>query len=139
MVVIPKDKNQRDDMVPTFSDKIARLYSAVGKAGAYLWSEAERGAKVEVTVKADHTLVLNLDLESNRIIRESLGDILPLVSEEDGESHSLIDSASEYFVIDPLDGTTTCKRFLSSVGGSSRVWSAGWICAWGNVTGCYFF
>ncbi len=100
-----------------FSEPVRRLESAVRSAAAHLWERAESEAPMYVSVKPDNTLVLNLDIESHKILLASLFGTLPIVSEEDESTHGLIDTANEYYVIDPLDGTTSCKRFLAQLGG----------------------
>jgi len=87
------------------------------EAAAYLDGAVTSGAKLDVQVKPDKTLVMNLDLESQRRILAALGTTLPIVAEEDPSSHSLIDASGSYFLVDPLDGTTSCKRFLGQRGG----------------------
>lgn len=87
------------------------------EAAAYLDGAVTSGAKLDVQVKPDKTLVMNLDLESQRRILAALGTTLPIVAEEDPSSHCLIDASGSYFLVDPLDGTTSCKRFLGQRGG----------------------
>jgi fructose-1,6-bisphosphatase/inositol monophosphatase family enzyme len=94
-----------------------QLTEAVLEAARYLESAAISGDKPQVSIKSDNSLVMNLDLESQRIILESLSGTFPIVAEEDPQSHSLINSHNDYFLVDPLDGTTTCKRFLGERGG----------------------
>ena len=86
-------------------------------AGRYLDEAGRSGAALEVTVKADHTLVMNLDVESQRRVLSNLPAGHPVVAEEDESSHGLIHSAGSYFLVDPLDGTTSCKRFFGQRGG----------------------
>lgn len=93
------------------------LTEAVLKAALYLDQAAISGDKPQVSIKSDNSLVMNLDLESQRIILDSLNGSFPIVAEEDPHSHSLIHSHPSYFLVDPLDGTTTCKRFLGERGG----------------------
>ena len=90
---------------------------AVLDAGRYLDEAGRSGAALEVTVKADHTLVMNLDVESQRRVLSNLPAGHPVVAEEDESSHGLIHSAGSYFLVDPLDGTTSCKRFFGQRGG----------------------
>jgi len=99
------------------SDTVAIVESAVLDAAEYLVGVARSGGAVQVTVKADHSLVLNLDLECQRRILSHLGSQHPVVAEEDEGSHRLIRDRSTYFLVDPLDGTTSCKRFLGQFGG----------------------
>ncbi len=90
---------------------------AVLDAAEYLDRAVNSGEKLDIQVKPDKTLVMNLDLESQRRILATLGTSHPIVAEEDPASHSLIESSGSYFLVDPLDGTTSCKRFLGQRGG----------------------
>jgi len=94
-----------------------RIERAVLEAATYLDGAVNSGEKPDVQVKPDKTLVMNLDLESQRRILAILGNTHPVVAEEDPSSHTLIDSSASYFLVDPLDGTTSCKRFLGQRGG----------------------
>jgi fructose-1,6-bisphosphatase/inositol monophosphatase family enzyme len=100
-----------------FSDIVELVQEAVLDAARYLDQAVHSGKKPEVRVKDDQTLVMNLDVESQRRILARLGSRCPIVAEEDPSSHSLISSANHYFLVDPLDGTTSCKRFLGLTGG----------------------
>jgi fructose-1,6-bisphosphatase/inositol monophosphatase family enzyme len=91
--------------------------TAVLEAAAYLEHAATSGAQLEVNVKADKTMVMNLDLESQRRILAILPKETKVVAEEDERSHGLIYTAESYFLVDPLDGTTSCKRFFGQKGG----------------------
>jgi fructose-1,6-bisphosphatase/inositol monophosphatase family enzyme len=93
------------------------IETAVLDAGRYLDEAGRSGTALEVTVKADHTLVMNLDVESQRRVLSNLPAGHPVVAEEDESSHGLIHSAGSYFLVDPLDGTTSCKRFFGQKGG----------------------
>ncbi len=94
-----------------------QIRAAVVEAGIYLDGASRSGEKLQVEVKPDSTLVMNLDLESQRIILKRLSGSYPIVAEEDPASHGLIAGATSYFLVDPLDGTTSCKRFLGQMGG----------------------
>ena len=72
---------------------------------------------IEHEYKNDESIVMNLDLQSQELILKELGNILPIVAEETPESHQLIDTTSEYFLVDPLDGTASAKRFQGIQGG----------------------
>lgn len=96
---------------------ITQLEAAVLDAAGYLVSSLESGEAINVTLKADHTQVLNLDLESQRRILAKLAGTYPILAEEDERSHSLIDAGGTYLLVDPLDGTTSCKRFRGMLGG----------------------
>jgi fructose-1,6-bisphosphatase/inositol monophosphatase family enzyme len=93
------------------------IEKAVLEAAEYLDRAVNSGEKLDVQVKSDKTLVMNLDLESQRRILAALGSTHPIVAEEDPLSHTLIESSGSYFLVDPLDGTTSCKRFLGQRGG----------------------
>jgi fructose-1,6-bisphosphatase/inositol monophosphatase family enzyme len=99
------------------ADLVARIESAVLAAARYLVQASISGERPDVQIKADHTMVMNLDLESQRRILAGLGSDFPIVAEEDESSHRLIESSRSYFLVDPLDGTTSCKRFLGQLGG----------------------
>jgi 3'(2'), 5'-bisphosphate nucleotidase len=96
---------------------VQTVEAAVLEAGHYLEEAGRTGAALEVRVKADSTLVMNLDLESQRRVLSKLPAGQPVVAEEDESSHGLINSAGSYFLVDPLDGTTSCKRFFGQRGG----------------------
>jgi fructose-1,6-bisphosphatase/inositol monophosphatase family enzyme len=96
---------------------VTRIESAVLQAAHYLVQASTSGQRPDVQIKADQTMVMNLDIESQSRILSVLGKELPIVAEEDEASHTLIDGNGSYFLVDPLDGTTSCKRFLGQVGG----------------------
>lgn len=104
---------------PAFSDEVVLAERAVLSAARYLVDEMNSGRKPEVWVKPDHTLVMNIDLEcQKRVLAELTQDgAQRIVAEEDEESHSLIKVGGSYFLVDPLDGTTSCRRFLGERGG----------------------
>lgn len=93
------------------------LVGAVLESARYLDRAGTSKAKLDVRVKADQTMVLNLDVESQGIILSALGTAYPVVAEEDPDSHGRISSERAYFLVDPLDGTISCKRFLGQYGG----------------------
>lgn len=122
-----------------FSPETRTLAHAVKTAGLYLWGETEKNIQLSVSVKADFSIVLNLDLESERSMMESLKGTLPIVSEEDDVSHALIGSKEEYYLIDPVDGTTSCKRFLTMVGGHVGFGPLGGFVKGGKLWAASFF
>ncbi|MFN4894932.1 MAG: inositol monophosphatase family protein [Pseudomonadota bacterium] len=99
------------------SDIAAKIKQAVIDAAEYLTKALGSGKPLELNYKSDSTLVMNLDLESQRIILQHLQDSYPIVAEEDPASHARISEGGSYFLVDPLDGTTSCKRFLGQRGG----------------------
>ncbi len=100
-----------------FSHIVEIVESAVLNAAHYLEESAAAGVALDVRVKADNTLVMNLDLESQRRVLAKLPHGYKVVAEEDESSHGLIHIAESYFLVDPLDGTTSCKRFFGQKGG----------------------
>jgi myo-inositol-1(or 4)-monophosphatase len=94
-----------------------KMQQAVLDSARYLDQANLEKSALSVQVKADNTLVMNLDLESQRRILPYLQGQYPIVAEEDPASHSFISSADSYFLVDPLDGTTSCKRFWGQQGG----------------------
>lgn len=102
---------------PRYREVVAVVESAVQGAAEYLIGEARAGTELEVTVKADNTIVMNLDIQSQQRILEALPSGVPIVAEEDESSHALIHNGGTYFLVDPLDGTTSCKRFFGQQGG----------------------
>lgn len=85
--------------------------------------------------KSDNSLITPLDLECHAILSSALSQkipsskdsagvqaygepqFIPVLSEEDPSTHSLLTSASEFLIIDPIDGTNACRRFLRELGG----------------------
>ena len=100
-----------------FYSIVQTVEAAVLDAGRYLDEASRSGFALEVSVKSDHTLVMNVDVESQRRVLSNLPAGHPVVAEEDESSHGIIDSAASYFLVDPLDGTTSCKRFFGQRGG----------------------
>lgn len=104
---------------PVFAQEVSLVEAAVLSAAQYLVEEMDAGRKPEVWVKPDHTLVMSLDLEcQKRVLNElTLTGAPRIVAEEDEQSHALIAEGGSYFLVDPLDGTTSCRRFLGERGG----------------------
>lgn len=69
------------------------------------------GEQLTVNKKADNSLVTNLDVEVQSILIEKLGDLMPVVAEEDESSISILQKEKNYFLVDPIDGTSALKRF----------------------------
>ena len=74
-------------------------------------------SSIEVRRKQDKSLVMTLDLESQKVCLAQLSRYGLVVAEEDPDSHSLVNSSGLVFVVDPLDGTSACKRFMGTEGG----------------------
>lgn len=99
------------------SEITTKLTGAVLHAALKLYQMVNSGAQVSVQRKADQSLVLNLDLASQEVLHRELAHFLPILSEEEESSHSLLTSEKKLILLDPLDGTTSCKRFLGMRGG----------------------
>ena len=86
-----------------YSRELETAIDAARKAGDILMKHY---GKVTVRYKSDGSLVTDADIESEKRIKDILGEKFPdysLLGEESGR----MDKASEYtWVIDPLDGTT---------------------------------
>ncbi len=83
--------------------QVVNLSKAVGQ---FIQKEAEKFKDNDIEEKGIHNLVTYVDKESEKILVQELGKILPeagFIAEEDG---SLSRSESLNWVIDPLDGTT---------------------------------
>ena len=103
----------------TFANQVELIEESVLAAAEYLIEEMDSGRKPQVWVKPDHTLVMNIDLECQRRVLGVLerDSSTHIVAEEDEASHSLIKEGGSYYLVDPLDGTTSCRRFLGERGG----------------------
>jgi 3'(2'), 5'-bisphosphate nucleotidase len=84
------------------------------EAGQKIW-QMYQGAPLEVETKSDDSPVTAADLEANRIIMAGLKQFsdLPVLSEEALPSPEDRKSWSEYWLVDPLDGT---KGFIKRTG-----------------------
>lgn len=98
-------------------EQLERMEYAALRAAAHLVQAAETKRVITVQSKADRTIVMNLDLECQAILLEELAGSLTIVAEEDASSHRHIGKTDDYLLVDPIDGTTSCKRFLAQRGG----------------------
>lgn len=114
------------------------LEEAVLAGARHLMSSIATRAAVQVRMKPDHTLILNLDLELQAIMVPLLASLLPVVAEEDESSHRLIDVHQSYFLVDPLDGTTTCKRFMYAGPGQVGFGPLAGLVIGGDVVACAY-
>jgi len=98
---------------PAFASSTITALKAVEAAAAVLLSMIEEKSEITVSIKADNTLLLNVDLALQQAILSVLTDSkVTIVSEELPDTHHHIGSKKQYFLVDPLDGTTSCKRFF---------------------------
>jgi len=98
---------------PVFAPSTIRAIEATTAAGTKLCQMIDMNQSLQVQTKPDNTLVTNVDLALQEEILDRLTDHV-IVSEEMPETHTLIGQAADFFVIDPLDGTTSCKRFFTA-------------------------
>jgi fructose-1,6-bisphosphatase/inositol monophosphatase family enzyme len=87
------------------------------KAAAHVVLAGDSGRTIVEQRKEDGSWVLDLDVECQALILEVLKADLPIAAEEDPATHHHIGSRTRYFVVDPIDGTSACKRFLRARGG----------------------
>lgn len=91
-------------------DLIAELIGIATQAGQEVMKY--HGGAVEYDLKDDESPITKADKASHTIVNEALGKLdpeVPVVSEEDCESHAEVDDAEHYWLVDPLDGT---KEFI---------------------------
>lgn len=126
--------------LPSVQELVERMELAVLLAAQSLAERlSDQPGNVQVWRKPDLTLVLSLDLESQEILRRELGGVLPCISEEDISSHSLLSGMRDGFLLDPLDGTTSCKRFLGISGGQLGFGPLVGLLQGGQLVACSFF
>lgn len=99
------------------SELLLLLENAVLSAGCAMLDTLSSSQPVQVWRKADQSLLMNVDLEAQEHLLKSLSGVAPIVSEEDPSTHCLIEEKGDYLIVDPLDGTTSCKRFMAQEGG----------------------
>ena len=72
----------------------------------------KEGTSIRTDRKEDSSLVTNLDMASQAAMQPVLRCGIQIASEEDPASHALVGRPANYFLIDPLDGTSSCRRCL---------------------------
>ena len=99
---------------PITTSKIPQLeiiIDSIVKAGDKILEIYESNFQVEK--KADNSPITKADLESNKIIKESLLQTgISILSEEDADDKSRMDS-DKVWIVDPLDGT---QDFVNKTG-----------------------
>ena len=100
---------------PRFDKRTEQSIDAALAGALQLLKMIDEKEPISHEVKADNTLVLNVDLALQKVILKSLAGE-SIVSEEMPETHALIGTDASYFLIDPIDGTTSCKRFFAETG-----------------------
>ncbi len=100
-----------------YTSKRELIEQAVLTAANHLFSSIKDKSKIIVHSKPDHTIVMNLDIECQKIIKDVLAGNIPVLAEEDDLSHKLIGHETDYYIVDPIDGTASCRRYLGTEGG----------------------
>ncbi len=99
------------------ADLLSMLESSVLESARFISKFFAERRAIEMDYKQDHSMVMNIDLQSQELMLGALGSQLNIIAEENPESHSLIGKQSDYFLVDPLDGTASAKRFQGIQGG----------------------
>jgi fructose-1,6-bisphosphatase/inositol monophosphatase family enzyme len=96
---------------------ISLAQKAILKAAKFLVTVAENNLEFTSQRKQDSSWLLSLDLECEKVLSTYLSAYLPIVSEESEASHSLCSVYDSYFLIDPIDGTSACRRYINQIDG----------------------
>lgn len=99
------------------ADLIDTLEQSVLRSAQFIAKFFAEGRAIEMEYKHDDSMVMNIDIQSQELMLSTLGSQLSIVAEENPESHRLIGEKSDYFLVDPLDGTASAKRFQGIQGG----------------------
>lgn len=100
-----------------WNEHVQLMQRAVIQASTKIQELITRKDEIKYSRKEDGSLVMSIDLASDEIIQNVLGEELPLISEEEPSTHELLKSSQNCFLVDPVDGTSACKRFMNSTGG----------------------
>ena len=93
-------------------EKFELLEKAIIAGGTRIKELMQDPQALKFNLKSDGSPVTTFDLESEDQILKLLGDDLPVIAEESDGGHSLLEENSDYFLVDPLDGTRNCKRYF---------------------------
>jgi fructose-1,6-bisphosphatase/inositol monophosphatase family enzyme len=118
---------------------LAKAEQAVLAAGAHINSLRKNSASLVSTRKKDGSLVMKLDNECEQIATTLLTELLPVVSEEDESTHKNRDTQSLYYLLDPLDGTSACRRFFREKHGQIGFGPLVGIVSEGKLCGATFY
>lgn len=94
--------------------KLKLMEQAALAAGREIYATRQAQKELTKKIKADGSIVLPLDIECQKIVLKILGQDLPVVGEEDASSHKLIQTEKSFYLVDPIDGTSACRRFLQA-------------------------
>lgn len=126
---------------------LSTLTDGVLAAAARIIARGRETEPLASSRKSDNSLITPLDLECHAILSSALSNkiqasqgqpaadapaktspahdrvspvsphFIPVLSEEDPSTHSLLTTAPEFLIIDPIDGTNACRRFLRELDG----------------------
>ena len=94
-----------------------KMVESLIQASSHIFDLINKKEVLSTWTKENGSLVTNLDIECEKLIVGILKNIFPIVTEEDPSTHQILNSESTYFTVDPIDGTTACKRYLYELGG----------------------
>jgi len=107
VIVISKGKMNTEELSGNILEKLtAQVCQVAKRAGAYIAGERKRFSEERVERKHAHDYVSYVDKSSEHLIVEALRQLLPdsgFITEEGSASYHY---EKEYWVVDPLDGTT---------------------------------
>ena len=99
--------------MPQWNKELEILLERAVVAGALAMERLVKdGTSIKTDRKDDASLVTNLDMASQAAMQPVLRCGIQIASEEDPASHALVGRPQNYFLIDPLDGTSSCRRCL---------------------------
>lgn len=116
---------------------VSVLEQAAFAAAQHMILSLASGRALHATHKADQSVLTVLDLESQEIIRAKLRGTIAIVAEEDVSSHEGI-SLDEFILVDPLDGTSACRRFPGVQGGQVGYGPLLGYCSGGSLAACVY-
>ncbi len=93
--------------------ELARQMLGVVKHAGRIQLEIYHGGAIEVLTKADDSPVSQADIASEKVILAALADIapnVPVLAEEQASMGNIPKLGSQFFCVDPLDGT---KEFIN--------------------------
>ena len=119
-------------------DAVALIERAVVASARHMAQFFAQARTIEHEYKSDDSIVMNLDLQSQAIMLDILGTMLPIVAEESPESHQLVADCADFFLVDPLDGTASAKRFQGIKGGQVGFGPLAGVVLGGKLVGASF-
>lgn len=112
-LITPLDLECHSILSSALSNKVPASQGQLG-AEAPTHARSERQAVSPATTQLTQQLIPQL---IPQVIPQCIPQFIPVLSEEDPSTHSLLTSAPEFLIIDPIDGTNACRRFLRELGG----------------------